>query len=59
MKVTVIQKSHYGTTYFYPENELAVEFCKLLGTKTLTKSHLQSIKKMGLEVNILVEKEVI
>lgn len=40
-------KSNYGATYYYPTNEAAREFARLVDHKTLTIRDLQHIAKLG------------
>lgn len=47
---------NYGKNFFYPHNEIALQFCKLLGSKTLTQGQLKLIKTMGIEIEVHQEK---
>jgi hypothetical protein len=53
MKITVKIKSVYGIAQAYPACSQSKLFCELTGTKTLTKSALQTIQRLG----FLIEQE--
>lgn len=40
-------RSNYGQTYYYPKNETARDFTRLLDRKTLTIRDMQHIAKLG------------
>jgi copper chaperone CopZ len=50
MKITVKIKSVYGIMQAYPACPQSKIFCDLTGTKTLTRAALESIKKLGFEI---------
>lgn len=55
VKVTVA--NNYGTEAIYPANEPAFLFARIAGTKTLTRTTIELVKKLGYEVK--VEQEVV
>ena len=50
MKITIKTKSVYGIMQAYPACPQSRLFCDLTGTKTLTRAALESIKKLGFEI---------
>ena len=56
MKITVLQKSNYGAPAFYPVCGLAKAFAAVAGTKTLTVSVLETLRKLGYEIEVTHEK---
>lgn len=50
MKIIIKTKSVYGIMQAYPACPQSKLFCDLTGTKTLTRSALESIKKLGFEI---------
>ena len=52
MKITITQKQHYGTYYFYPNCDNSRLFTKLTGRKTLTIEDIKVIKDLGYEVEV-------
>ena len=50
MKIIIKTKSVYGIMQAYPACPQSKIFCDLTGTKTLTRSALESIKKLGFEI---------
>ena len=44
------EREVYGVLKFYPANELAEKFCKLIRTKTLTESMILGIRDLGYTV---------
>ncbi len=52
MKILVSIRNVYGTNTVYPECETAKTFASLCGTKTLTFSSLEKIKKLGYVVEV-------
>jgi hypothetical protein len=50
MKITIKTKSVYGIMQAYPACPQSKLFCDLTGTKTLTRSALESIKKLGFAI---------
>ena len=59
MKDTFLIKirSVYGNRLIYPVNSLAIAVAKLMGKKTFNKDEIDSIKRIGFEVQ--VEQEVL
>lgn len=47
MTLTVIKKTVYGNDMIYPACEASKQFCLLIGTKTLTPRHIETIKDLG------------
>jgi|TARA_R110001592_G_scaffold151176_9_gene377475 hypothetical protein len=58
MKITITQKQHYGTYYFYPNCDNSELFIKLTGRKTLTFDDIKVIKGLGYEVEVAQESVV-
>tara|TARA_R110001606_G_scaffold72426_1_gene166642 strand:- start:288 stop:515 length:228 start_codon:yes stop_codon:yes gene_type:complete len=52
MGITVENKSVYGNVLYYPSCDLAKQFCKLLGVKTLTFKNMSIIEDMGIKVSL-------
>lgn len=50
MKIVVIIKTVYGVDKIYPVCQLAQEFAKIAGTKTLSERDLTSIRRLGFNV---------
>jgi hypothetical protein len=50
MKLQITTNDKFGTQRFYPMNETALNFCKLLEQKTLTAEDLVCIKALGFEI---------
>ena len=50
--ITVALKDVYGNTTIYPVCDTAHTFAALTGTKTLTRSALEHIKRLGYTVHI-------
>lgn len=48
--IRVQVKNNYGNTLVYPVCEVAKEFTKLTGNKTLRLRDIEVIKKLGFEV---------
>ena len=53
MKIKVSIKNVYGSDLIYPLSDNAKEFAKLTGTKTLSQSAIDSIKRLGYSVEII------
>ena len=56
MRIIVKIKSVYGMPQAYPACPQSKLFCELTGTKTLTKSALQTIQRLGFTVEQETEK---
>jgi len=56
MKITIKTKSVYGIVQAYPACPQSKLFCELTGTKTLTKSALQTIQRLGFTIEQETEK---
>jgi hypothetical protein len=54
MNIQVEQRSVYGTVKFYPVNELAEQFTRLMKQKTFDVQNLKDIKRMGVSVEVIV-----
>lgn len=52
MKILVSVRYVYGAATVYPECETAKTFASLCGTKTLTFSSLEKIRKLGYVVEV-------
>ena len=51
-EIVIQERIEYGTTRYYPTNELGKKFADLLGKKTLTLEALNFIiKELDIEVN--------
>ena len=48
--VHVLIKTVFGQEKYYPHNENARIFCKMLGSKTLTMKNLTYIKALGFTI---------
>ena len=48
--VLVDVRKEYGEERAYPANQIAEMFCKLIGTKTLSRQRLRIIKDLGYAV---------
>lgn len=57
MKITVRIKQVYGMDRIYPVCENAILFAKLAGQVTLSREHVETIRKLGFEV--LTEQQVL
>lgn len=53
MTIQVTIKSVYGKTLIYPVDDKAKVFTALIGQKTLTTKHLELIKSLGFEVELI------
>ena len=58
MYVTVCKRSVYGSVLTYPTCKVAVGFCKLLGTKTLTSRHLDDIRALGYTITYIPDPDL-
>ena len=54
--VKVKQKSQYGSTVFYPYNDLAHMFATVAGTKTISTPILKLLKEYGYTVEVVTDK---
>jgi uncharacterized protein YpbB len=55
--IQVMSQLNGGREYFYPVNEVAASFCKILNQKTLTKENLDDIETLlGFKVNVMGRK---
>ena len=52
MKITVEQRSQYGTTVFVPLCTTAQHFASIAKTKTLTAQALHTIKAIGYRIEV-------
>ena len=52
MELIVNVKNVYGNQLIYPVNDTAKLFCKLLNTKTLTKTSLNDIRSLGYTITV-------
>ena len=50
MKLEIEKKNVYGVDRFYPSNDTAHKFAKLIGLKTFSLDHLKQIKDLGYEI---------
>jgi copper chaperone CopZ len=57
MIVQVQIKNVYGNELIYPVNDVAVNFARIAGTKTLTREVIAHIKALGVKVEV-VQAEV-
>lgn len=56
----VMSQLNGGREYFYPVNEVAASFCKILNQKTLTKENLEDIENLlGFRVSIMGRKNIV
>lgn len=53
MKVQITLRTVYGREYIYPVNDSAKTFSQLCGGKTLALSHIDLIKKLGFEIEVV------
>ena len=54
MQIKVSIKNVYGSDLIYPGCDNAKEFAKLTGTKTLSQSAIESIKRLGYAVEVIL-----
>lgn len=52
MEIIVKITQNYGTEAIYPVCEAAKTFARMAGTKTLTRSTIALIKRLGYAVNV-------
>ena len=52
MTIQVQQKNIYGSIKFYPVNELAAQFARLMKQKTFDEANLREIKAMGVAIEV-------
>jgi len=52
MKITVKITNVYGNHTIYPACEKSEWFANLAGTRTLTKTSIEIIKKLGYEIQV-------
>ena len=50
--ITVEARTIYGAVKYYPASENATLFAKMVGTKTLTDTHIMYIKLLGYTVRV-------
>lgn len=55
MDILVRITSKYGKELIYPVCEKAHLFCKLLGSKTLTRANIDTIKAIGFAIVVVPE----
>jgi len=53
MKIQVTIKTVYGNELIYPVDDNARRFTELVKQKTLTRKHLEIIKALGFEVELI------
>ena len=53
MLVSVKEKSVYGNTLMYPNNETAILFTQLLSKKTFDIQDLKIIKYLGYQIELI------
>jgi len=51
-EITVKITKNYGAEAIYPVDEAGQTFARLAGTRTLTRSTLELIKKLGYEIKL-------
>ena len=51
--ISVKEKSVWGNTLIYPNNETAIKFTQLLGKKTFTSFDLKVIESLGYEIEYI------
>jgi len=56
MKILVEIKSVYGTERIFPADENAKIFTQIIGQKTLSREHIELIKKRGFQVEVKQQK---
>lgn len=55
MNIQVEQRNVYGSIKFYPINELAEQFARLMKQKTFDAVNLRDIKRMGIDIEVQVQ----
>lgn len=53
MKIKVQIKSSYGKSYVYPACEISKGLIKLLAVKTFTQHHIDCLKELGYELEVV------
>lgn len=53
MKIKVQIKSSYGKSYVYPACEISKGLIKLLAVKTFTQHHIDCLKELGYELEVI------
>ena len=53
MILSVKEKSVYGNTLVYPNNDTAIKFTQLLGKKTFTSTDLKLIEQLGYTIEYI------
>jgi hypothetical protein len=56
MKLTLKSQVIYGRKVFYPSCPLSLAICELLGQKSLTWANLETLKKHGVEMAYVEER---
>lgn len=51
--ISVKEKSVWGNTLIYPNNEVAIKFTQLLGKKTFTSLDLKIIESLGYKLEYI------
>jgi hypothetical protein len=51
--ISIKEKSVYGNTLIYPNNDVAVKFALLLGKKTFAPFDLKIIESLGYEIEYI------
>ncbi|MGV9002386.1 MAG: hypothetical protein ACOH18_05540 [Candidatus Saccharimonadaceae bacterium] len=54
--IIVSIKSNYGREAIYPINATACKFAALVGTKTLSRNNIETIKSLGFTVTVQAEE---
>ena len=54
MKIQIRKKNVYGNDLTYPVNEAAMLATKPTGLKTFTQVHLETLKAMGFEIELVL-----
>jgi hypothetical protein len=55
VNIQVEQRNVYGSIKFYPINELAEQFARLMKQKTFDAVNLRDIKRMGIDIEVQVQ----
>jgi hypothetical protein len=55
VNIQVEQRNVYGSIKFYPINELAEQFARLMKQKTFDAGNLRDIKRMGIDIEVQVQ----
>ena len=48
--ITYTVRNNYGNTAYYPHNDIAKQFVKNMGQKTLTLNDIGTLRDLGLKV---------